>query len=289
MTQLAASLATSFDPHCEMILGIVSNCWRLQLAEGVPLELLVEKAEREGYRAIELRQGCLGEYETAGDFVPIVGRLAEFSQRFPEMRFNIALAFPFFDPQASMWTLFHAGLDAAMALPGRSHLRLVDVASSADQIAQQDPNHILHHVAELTSEAADSLVTLSLENAKQPWARLRQLPELVAEVLEPTRPRLRLCYDACNLLQAADKPDTKQVVESLKASDLAMIHFKQARAGEIQPTVCDGDIDWRHQLDCLQRAGFDGPALFELPPHERIWDHLHESREYLQGLGLFSE
>jgi sugar phosphate isomerase/epimerase len=64
-----------------------------------------------------------------------------------------------------------------------------------------------------------------------------------------------------------------------------MIHFKQARRGESQLTVCDGDIDWQHQLECLQAAKFDGPALFELPPHEQIWDHLRQSREYLADLG----
>ena len=74
-----------------MILGIVSNCWRLQLAAGVPLESLVKKAAREGYRAIEFRQGCLGEFETATEFLAEChARYAELPPQFPDVRFNIA-------------------------------------------------------------------------------------------------------------------------------------------------------------------------------------------------------
>src|SRR6476620_5966830 len=102
-----------------MILGIVSNCWRLQLAERVPLELLVEKAQREGYRAIELRQGCLGEFETAGDHLPIAECLANLPSKFPHIQFNIAIAFPFFNPFECDALLFAAGLDAAVALAGK--------------------------------------------------------------------------------------------------------------------------------------------------------------------------
>ena len=48
------------------ILGIVTNCFRTQLDAGAPLVDLIGEASRRGFRAIELRQTCLGEFE-AGD------------------------------------------------------------------------------------------------------------------------------------------------------------------------------------------------------------------------------
>ena len=47
------------------VLGIVSNCWKIQLDRGQTLDVLIEQAVRQGLRAVELRQGCLGEYESA--------------------------------------------------------------------------------------------------------------------------------------------------------------------------------------------------------------------------------
>ena len=58
-----------------MIDGIVSNCFRTQLDSGTALEDLLGEASRRGYRAIELRQGCLGEFETT-DRQPIAGHLS---------------------------------------------------------------------------------------------------------------------------------------------------------------------------------------------------------------------
>ena len=55
-------------------------------------------------------------------------------------------------------------------------------------------------------------------------------------------------------------------------------------AGTLLPGVCDGELDWAAQLAELQAIGYDGPALFEVAPHERIWENLEESRAYLQGL-----
>jgi sugar phosphate isomerase/epimerase len=272
-----------------MILGIVSNCWRSQLAAGASLASLVEKAVSEGYQAIEFRQGCLGEFETAGDFFPIATRLAELSTKFPDMQFNIALAFPFFDPTVNQDSpLFHAGLDAAEALAGKfkPHLRLVDVTSDQKHVSQHEPRSIVKNLVELTRSIAARNGILSLENGKHEWRALRQFVQMAQTELGQQSSCLQHCYDACNLLQAADKPDTKQAVEQLKASALAMVHFKQARRGETQLTVCDGDIDWRHQLKYLQANGFTGPVLFELPPHEKIWDHLRQSREYLESVGL---
>ena len=51
-------------------LGIVSNCWKMQLDSGATLASLVERGLAIGLRHFELRQGALGECE-AEDRTPL--------------------------------------------------------------------------------------------------------------------------------------------------------------------------------------------------------------------------
>jgi hypothetical protein len=46
-----------------MIFGAITNSWRQQLADS-DLAELVREAQHRGSRHIELRQTCLGEYES---------------------------------------------------------------------------------------------------------------------------------------------------------------------------------------------------------------------------------
>ena len=104
-----------------MLLGLVSNCWRTQLAEGIPLDDLITEASQQGLRAVELRQTCLGGYEQGDKPLPDAGALAALPEQFPAMRFNVAVNVPFFDPQFSAANpVFTAGRWAAQAVSGES-------------------------------------------------------------------------------------------------------------------------------------------------------------------------
>ena len=65
-----------------MIFGAITNSWRHQL-QTTDLKDLVAKAEVSGARHIELRQTCLGDYETGeGDeWRPVVTRLGRWWTR----------------------------------------------------------------------------------------------------------------------------------------------------------------------------------------------------------------
>src|SRR5262245_49715167 len=109
-----------------MQFGLVSNSWRAQLQAAEPLDALIAEALRRGYRAIELRQTCLGRYERGAESVPDADALAKLADRFPEAKLNLALAWPCFSPQATAEDrLLIAGIDAALALAadGTAHLR----------------------------------------------------------------------------------------------------------------------------------------------------------------------
>ena len=270
-----------------MIPGIVSNCWQRQLGRGTALEDLLSRAWDGGYRAVELRQTCLGSFEDPEGFVPRVSALERLADRFPEIRFDLALAFPFLGPGGVVEDpLFQTGVDAARALSGRfpPHLRLVDLATTSDMLKGREPR-VAHEVARLVEPLADAGGWLSLEHARQPWGRFTRVMGQARRLLGSRSEHLRLCYDPVNLLFAADRPDPSQVVRSLDVSGLSMVHLKQFQAGELQTSIEAGEIDWEAQINGLARHGYDGPALFEVRPDDGIWGNLDRSRAYLESLG----
>ena len=270
-----------------MIPGIVSNCWQWQLGQGTALQDLLGQALDRGYLAVELRQSCLGSFENREGFVPKVSALGRLPDRFREIRFDLALAFPFLGPGGvAEDPLFRTGVDAARALAGRfrPHLRLVDLATTGEMLKGREPQ-VAHEVARLAETLADAGGWLSLEHARQPWSSLTRVMAEARRLLGSRSGHLRLCYDPVNLLFASDRPDPAEVVRHLNAADLSMVHLKQFRAGELQPSIEAGEIDWEAQISGLARQGYQGPALFEVRSDERIWENLDRSRVYLESLG----
>ncbi len=272
-----------------MILGLVSNCWRQQLVEGVPLEKLISRAAESGYRAIELRQTCLGRFEDPQTFLPRTEALARLPKAFPELRFDLALAFPFLDPihDASCDRLFETGVEAAQALSGRfcPHLRLVDLDTTEEHLTSVPLLDLTANLARLARRLIERKGLLSLEHAREPWGVFQDLVTEARLLLGEDAPGLRICYDPANLLAASDSPEPTRVVETLAPETLSMLHLKQFRGDEFQERVGPGEIDWRSQISVLKSRGYSGPAMFEIDAHTQIWEHLDQSRTYLEGLG----
>ncbi len=272
-----------------MILGLVSNCWRQQLVEGIPLEKLISRAAESGYRAIELRQSCLGRFEDPQTFVPRSKALSHLPKAFPALHFDLALAFPFLDPvyDASLDRLFEAGVEAAQALSGRfrPHLRLVDLDTTDEQLTSVPFPDLTANLVKLAERLIQTGGLLSLEHARQPWGVFQTLVLEARRRLGENASGLRICYDPANLLAAGDTPEPTQVVQGLAPETLSMLHLKQFRGREFQQLVGPGEIDWYNQISVLKSSGYTGPALFEIDAHSRIWEHLDQSRTYLQGLG----
>jgi sugar phosphate isomerase/epimerase len=269
--------------------GIVSNCWRTQLAAGVPLDALLAEAERLGYRHIELRQGCLGAYEAPGEggAHPDADALRSLPDRFPRLAFNVAMALPYLGGEILPETpLFELGLRAALAVGrGSAHLRLVDPVTTPDAVTPEREGLLAERIAGLAARCREEGALLSIENARQPWGVLRRIFEGARERIGADRDELRLCYDPCNLLNAADRPDPAAVTAGLRAHEIALFHLKQAKSGEESPEVGPGEIDWPGQWGALQHMGYAGPRLFEIPPGGDIWERLERSRRFLVGLG----
>ena len=268
-----------------MKLGIVTNCWNEQLQSGTSLSELIEQAGKLGYHVFELRQGSCGHFENAESLYPLEGRLTELTQQFPECRFNIALGLPFLSNRIVEFdTLLSAGRRAACSLSGNHepHLRLVDLYTHSSELESQGPpvDPLLQLIASLSTDKG----LVSIENAKQSWSVFYRCFQNLRQQASEEQGTIQLCYDPCNLLMASDHPDPQHVTEQLLASELAMVHFKQARQGHSFPTVDSGDIDWQHQLETLRDKGFSGPGLLEIPPGEDIWSRLDQSRDYIEAI-----
>jgi sugar phosphate isomerase/epimerase len=272
-----------------MEVGIVSNCWRAQLESGASLDELIAEGVRRGYPYVELREGCLGGYESPGadGMLPDVGALSELARRFPSVAFNVALAVPFYAAGTSPASPhFQAGLRGALALGGGAsgHLRLVDPVTEPEAVTEAQTAEIAERLAALAAACGEAGARLSVENARQPWAVLRSALMAARARLGSRAGTLGLCYDPCNILSASDRPDPQAVTNSLRTEEILLFHFKQSRAGAAHPEVASGDVDWPAQLEALQLIGYTGPRLCEIPAGPDIWDRLERSRQYLEGI-----
>jgi sugar phosphate isomerase/epimerase len=281
-------------------LGIVSNCWKVQLDGGQSLDELIASAADRGYRRVELRQGCLGAYEAdvanSGSSVAARARLGRLSQRFSPVRLSLAVSLPIFggsigaaDPR------FQTALEAEMALArGDSpQLRLVDIDTRAERLDENAKITAVETIAAMTRTVREAGGWLAIEHAYQAWADFRAVmqlsrdqfsrEQLSREQLGASAHHLRCCFDPCNLLLTEPPSTIPGIVDSIAPGDVSMIHLKQRRDGLIQPDVSEGDLDWPLLVRSLDSHGHRGPWLFEVAPHGKIWDNLRRSAGFLFG------
>jgi sugar phosphate isomerase/epimerase len=274
-----------------MIFGAITNSWRRQL-DGEDLAILIKEAQARGARHIELRQTCLGaaEHGEGEHWRPVLSRLESLVQEFPGLSFDLAMAWPCLtritDPAGEQ---FQAALHGAKLVGGQTpHLRLVDPAAfDAPWEKPEDIPREALGVVELAREAARQGIILSMENSGQP---IRSMGLLVREArarLTPEEGRyLGLCPDPTNQLRRYPHSDPLAELEALPADVIKIIHFKQARNGRAYPTVDSGDLDCARMVQILAAKGFDGPAIMEIPPDERVFEHLTSSFAYLEAVAV---
>ena len=272
-----------------MIVGAITNSWRRQLG-GQDLSVLIEEAQARGARHIELRQTCLGDYERGEgeQWRPVMARLEALVREFPELSFDLAMALPCLtrriDPSSEQ---FQAALSGARLVGGQTpHLRLVDPAAFDHPWEKPEdiPDEAMG-VADLAREAARQGIILSMENSGQP---IRSMALLVGKARARLSPEegsyLGLCPDPTNQLRRYPDSDPLAELQALPADVIKIVHFKQARDGKAYPTVDTGDLDCAHMVQILEAKGFDGPAIMEIPPDERVFEHLSSSFAFLAAV-----
>jgi len=272
--------------------GLVSNCWQKQLDSGADLIELISHAVRTECRCIELRQTCLGRFECDKPPVPDGAALRELPETFPDVVFNIAVNVPFLqEKNVDTTPVFAAAVQAAQAVAGehRPHLRLVDLTTSAEQLAAGRMDEISRNVVQLAELMIERDGWLSIEHSLQPWRPFLGVFRNARGMLGERADSLRLCYDPVNLLFGDTDLDPGAVTRSLAAEEMSMVHFKQRRDGHVLPRMDDGDIDWREQITFLTSIGYRGPHLFEIRSTDDVWAELATSVEYMRGCGFNAE
>jgi sugar phosphate isomerase/epimerase len=269
-----------------MLFGAITNSWRLQLSDH-DLASLVQEVQDRGARHVELRQTCLGDHEVGegSDWRPVLSKLQELVDQFPDLSFDLAMAWPCLtqrsDPAGAQ---FQAALQGARVV-GRTtpHLRVVDPSPFHNTWEKPEdiPEEALGLVA-LVREAACQGVILSMENSGLP---IRSMALLVNETRKHLSPEegdyLGLCPDPTNQLRRYPESDPVAELDSLPLDMIKIVHFKQAREGKPYPSVDTGDLDCRHMLHVLEQKGYQGPAIMEIPPHEQVFDNLSASFAFL--------
>lgn len=260
--------------------GLVSNCWHHQLAAGQELDHLIAEADRRGLRIIELRQGCMGSYESGKPGIPNASMLSELPRRFPNMSFNIAMSVPFLRPLAATDSaVLEAGRRAAVAVSGanRPHLRLVDLKSPFE--VDRDRAH--RNLLDLAQSMKSCDGMLSIEHSLQEWNGLLQAFRSVRATLGEQKNQLRFCFDPCNLKMIEDTIDIASAANCLSLDEISMIHIKQCRHQCVLPDVSAGSVDWQTVGDVLNRKAYRGPMLFEIASTSDIWAQISASVNYL--------
>lgn len=262
--------------------GAITNSWQRQLSTR-PLPTLVAEAQKRGARHIELRATCLGDCETGtgADWRPVLPNLQALVDTFPDLTFNLAVPVPCLteavDPQGDF---FQAALAGAICV-GRQqpHLRIVDGARFEQPWETSDDiPAVALGLADLTREATRQGVMLSIENVSQPLRSMALLVQQAGTRLSAAEAdRLGLCLDLTNQLRAY--PDSNPIAELAEISPamIKMMHIKQTRELRPYPTVDTGDLDCRHMLRVLYDMPYEGPLVFEIPPHEQALENLSRS------------
>ncbi len=261
--------------------GIVTNCWRTLLEQGHAIGDLVRQGRDLGYPVIELRQGSLGTAETDSQLAR-PDQLALLANESPDIDFDYAMAFPFMSREADyQHETLSVGQEAALATAGRygAHLRIVDVTTTG-RSTELSPDTL--SLIELAADCQQKRVRLSLEHSRQPWSLFYETVCQVREALgDPLFPAI--CFDPANFSLAGEQDLSAGLLESLKLSEISMVHIKQFRDGRFLESLEAGTVDWHQHRTLLQRRGYEGPLHLEITASEAIWECLEESLRYWEA------
>lgn len=278
----------------KLVTGVVSNCWAAQLKGGSLAEQCRIAVER-GYGYVELRQRALADAEERVDGDdrpwPLPDALAALRASVPALRFNLAVEAPFMtSPLDAKDTYLRRCAEAARALGPAAEdempvLRLVDLSPAAELMSSETVERLAAGIAELAYALGEQGIRLALENSRQPVRVLRELAVAVAARGGSCSPAPQLCWDPANqIAQVFESEDPAATAAALAPGELFEFHFKQSVGSQVLGDVREGDLDWAEILGAIRASGFSGPALYEIPGGDDIWERLERSDAYLRPL-----
>ncbi|MDH5174317.1 MAG: sugar phosphate isomerase/epimerase [Elusimicrobiota bacterium] len=257
-----------------MKLGFTTNIFDKELKDKeVTLQDIVDFARENEFEAVELREGCVEDYDGEA--------LRQLTQRYENIHFTYAIKNNCFDEGDEQKV--RAAIKLSTSLSAEPILRLVAdgeiIKNEKRRYTFEEKDKIVDKLKTYTDIASGHRVMLGLENAREPMEDIKYLVGQVGSSL------MGVTFDPGNLTSIAiEKEDPLKALESLKVSEIKLVHLKQTINGEPQTRITQGDIDIKKLLDRLHDMGYEGIICLEPKPAKGCRDGLKSSIEYMNKL-----
>ena len=288
-------------------LGIVTNIWAEEIANGARFDELMVEFGANGFKDMEVREGDYlrnsefgvliqqlesvmpaytdAEFRTICDavwtehpyqtkHVPLFEEIAAFTEKASGLTLSYAMSHPWLSPPTDSETdtqqVIRAKKLAYLLCPERPRLRLVDLDTEGD-IDESAAIANLKHYAALLPEYP---MIFAVENARQTATLTLKLAVAGSA---------KLTYDETNTYRAdgttVNPPD--EFWGAVEMTDLTSVHFKQKTEAGVLSEVGDGYVNFSAISEHLKTGHYTGDLLLENTPSAHSLQDALRSREYL--------
>jgi len=262
-----------------MILGFTTALYEKELKDKeITLRDIVEFGKENGLEAIELREGCVEDYDGEA--------LCGLAERYKTIQFTYAIKNDCLDERDE--DRVRRAIELSRRLSGKPILRLVCdgevIKNEKRRYTGEEKSRIVSRLKTYADIASLHRVMLGLENAREPMEDIKYLIDRVDS------PFMGITFDPGNLTSIAiEKGDPLKALESLEVSRIKLVHLKQTINGEPQTYICKGDIDIKELLDRLNGMGYEGIICLEPKAGKGCREAIKSSIEYIDKLYEKSE
>ena len=288
-------------------LGIVTNIWAEEIANGARFDELMVEFGANGFKDMEVREGDYlrnsefghliqelesvipmytdTEFRTICDavwteqpyqtkHVTLFEAIAAFTVKASGLILSYAMSHPWLSPpvdqEADTQQIIKAKKLAYLLCPARPRLRLVDLDTEGDIDASAAIANLKHYAALLPEYP----MIFAVENARQTATLTLKLA---------VSGGAKLTYDETNTYRA-DGTTLNPPAEfwrAVKMTDLTSVHFKQKTEAGVLSEVGDGYVNFRAIAGHLRTRHYTGDLLLENTPTAHSLQDALRSREYL--------
>lgn len=257
-----------------MNLGFTTAVFEKELKDKeITLQDIVEFGKDNGLEAIELREGCVEDYNGEA--------LQQLTQQYKNIHFTYAIKNDCLDERDEQKV--RGAIELSSLLSREPILRLVAdgeiIKNEKRRYTSEEKAKIVNKLKIYADIATRHRVMLGLENAREPMEDIKYL------INQVDSPIMGVTFDPGNLTSIAiEKEDPLKALESLEVSEIKLVHLKQTINGEPQTYISQGDIDIKKLLDRLNGMGYEGIICLEPRAGKGCRDAIKSSIEYMNKL-----
>jgi len=257
-----------------MKLGFTTAVFEKELQDKeVTLQDIVEFAQLNRFGAMELREGCVEDYDGEA--------LHQLAKLYGKIHFTYAIKNNCLDERDE--EKVRSAIVLSASLSDEPILRLVAdgeiIKNEKRRYSSKEKGEIADKLKIYADVARRRGVMLGLENAREPMEDIKYIIDQVSS------PSVGITFDPGNLTSIAIvREDPLKALESLRVSEIKLVHLKQTINGEAQTHISDGDINIKELLDRLNSMGYKGIICLEPKSAKGCRDGLKSSIEYMNEL-----